>query len=195
MGRRSKKSRFMPDVYVFPGGAVERGDSNVRSVSEMNSSYIEYMSVADRMNMARRLAVAAVRETFEETGLIIGASGDVGETDHPVWKVFRQCGRAPDLSTLSYIGRAITPTFLSMRFHARFFLHEVSGDVGQLGGDGELVDLQWISVQDALALPLADVTEFMLRHVGDLVQSDRYTPRYPLFTYKKNVPRIKYAVE
>jgi len=192
MGRRSKKSRFMPDVYVFPGGGLERDDGNVNSISELDSSIIPYMSVAGRLNHARRLAIAAIRETFEETGLMVGESGDVGNLDHPVWSLFREQKCVPSLSGLEYIGRAITPAYLPMRFHARFFLHETTRDLGQIGGDGELVDLQWLETHDALALPLADVTEFMLRHVIDLMQSNSRTIRYPLFTYQHNAARIKY---
>ncbi len=194
MGRRSKKSRFMPDVYVFPGGAVDRDDGRVNSISELNDSIIPYMSVSGRFSHARRLALAAVRETFEETGLVVGESGDIGDLKHPVWKAYRQYERAPSLSTLNYVGRAITPAFLPMRFHARFFLHETSEDLGPLGGDGELVDLQWLELHEALRLPLADVTEFMLRHVIDLIEAENRIKRYPVFTYQHNAPRIKYGV-
>jgi len=182
----------MPDVYVFPGGGLDRDDGKVNSISELDSSIVPYMSVSGRLNHARRLAIAAVRETFEETGLMVGEPGDVGQMNHPVWNVFRKKDRSPSLSNLRYIGRAITPAYLPIRFHARFFLHKITRDLGQLGGDGELVELQWIETRDALHLPLADVTEFMLRHVIDLMRSDNRKKRYPVFTYQNNAPRIKY---
>lgn len=193
MGRRSKKSRFMPDVYVFPGGGVDRDDGKVKTISQVDTSIVPHMSVSGRVNHARRLAIAAVRETFEETGLIVGETGDVGNMNHPVWNAFRNKERAPNLSELNYVGRAITPAYLPMRFHARFFLHETTEDLGRLGGDGELVDLQWLSTNDALRLPLADVTEFMLRHVIELMDSNSTINRYPVFTYQHNAPKIKYV--
>ena len=64
--------------------------------------------------------MAAVRETFEETGLFLGAPGDVGETHNESWNQVRALGLAPDLAKLEYVGHAITPASKAFRFNARF---------------------------------------------------------------------------
>ena len=83
---------------------------------------IRQLAVRGSARKARALANTAVRETFEETGLLLGAKGDVGDSADETWQVMRRKGVAPNLSPLAYIGRAITSPYSPIRFHARFFL-------------------------------------------------------------------------
>ncbi len=71
---------------------------------------------------ARALALAAIRETFEETGLVVGLR-DYGGPDRPpaVWRPYAAHDCLPDLQELHFIARAITPPFLPKRFDTRFF--------------------------------------------------------------------------
>ena len=109
--------------------------------------------------------MAAVRETFEETGLFLGAPGDVGETHNESWNQVRALGLAPDLAKLEYVGHAITPASKAFRFNARFFYAWESDMSGELGGSGELADLAFLDIEKALELPLVDVTQFMLEEI------------------------------
>jgi 8-oxo-dGTP pyrophosphatase MutT (NUDIX family) len=162
VGRRPPGSRFMPNLYVFPGGAVEASDSRPRPASGLKSAIASQLAVGGDPGRARSLAMAAVRETFEETGLLLGAPGDVG----PVH---------------------------SMRFHARFFAADARYLRGALSGDTELEDLHWRPVDDALALPMADVQHFMLEHaVRAMSPGDEPTSAKPLFTYRAGQRYIRY---
>lgn len=159
MGRRHSRHAFIPDAFVFPGGKLDRADRAVRPAPGANAVPAP----------VRPLAAAAVRETFEETGLIVARPGDPG-TDHGTWGDFRARGLAPDLSGLGLMARAITPSESPIRFHARFFLGDGSTAQGTLRGSGELLDLDWYPLATALTLPVIDVTEFVL---GELVGRSR----------------------
>ena len=79
MGRRHAAHRFMPGKFVFPGGRVEPEDRRMAAVGALDPAVKEKLNVRVRRpspGFARALALAAIRETFEETGLAIGLSGD-----------------------------------------------------------------------------------------------------------------------
>ena len=158
MGRRRREARFTPGVYVFPGGRVEPDDRRARPASQLSHGDAgAFRSPAH----ARALAMAAVRETAEETGLVLGESGDVGPGAGG-WDIFRALGVAPPLHRLRYIGRAITPACSPWRYHARFFMVDARHVRGSLGGDGELLDLRWVDPEARFGAGLVDVTEAML---------------------------------
>jgi 8-oxo-dGTP pyrophosphatase MutT (NUDIX family) len=142
----------MPDVWVFPGGRVDRNDARARASSELSPAVGAKLEARWSPARARALAIAAVRETFEETGLVFGELAE-GEL-HPA------------LGRLDYLARAITPALSPIRFHARFFLADAADGSGQLGGNGELLDLRWIPIPEALELPIIDVTRLVLQETG-----------------------------
>ena len=143
--------------------------------------------------VARALAVAAVRETLEETGLMLAAPGSVGSVAGPAWDAMRSHGRAPDLARLRYLGRAITPAGSPIRFHARFFLARADELDGPLDGDGELQDLDWFSLEQASRLPLIDVTQFMIALAHDrMTGSNAFPPGRPRFSVRGGNVAIRY---
>jgi 8-oxo-dGTP pyrophosphatase MutT (NUDIX family) len=152
LGRREPKHRFMPDVWVFPGGQVDRRDALATASSELAPAVAAKLGTRWHATRARALAVAALRETFEETGLTFGAL--VRGRFHPA------------LARLDYLARAITPTSSPIRFHARFFLADAAHASGRLRGNGELLDLRWISIAAALELPIIDVTRLVLQETA-----------------------------
>ncbi len=163
MGRRSDKAKFKPGVYVFPGGRLERADSAVRPLTPLAPHIPSRLAVGGSEVRARALALAAIRETFEESGLIVGAPGDHGHTIHPSWASMRARGLAPALDTLVYLGRAITPSVQPIRFHARFFAVDARHAHGELGGDSELSDLRWVPLSQVETLEVMPVTLLMLQ--------------------------------
>lgn len=193
MGRRPAGARFLPKRYVFPGGALEPDDSRARPASELNADMADLMAVGGKVARARSLAMAAVRETFEETGLLLAAPGDVGPVPSPSWSDMRARGVAPALHRLAYVGRAITPVHSTIRFHARFFVADARYTTGELGGDSELEDLHWCPVDALVQLPTIEVQSFMLGHaIATLTGNDSETGNKPLFTQRAGQRYIRY---
>ena len=126
---------------------------------------------------AHGLAVAAVRETFEETGLVFGE--------------VRGGALCPALDALDFVARAITPPDSPIRFHARFFMADAARAAGTLAGNGELLDLRWFRLEDAVKLPLADVTEFVIGEVGRRLGGAR-PAGVPLFSYRHGRAVVRY---
>ena len=176
MGRRHADSEFMPGFYVFPGGAVERADRSANPASPLDCTHLGAMGVGGRAAAAAALAVAAVRETYEETGVMIAAPGDVGDAPGRTFDEMRRRGVAPALGRLVYLGRAITPTWSPIRFHARFFLARLRSGHVDLDGDGELHDLSWVPLSDVASLPTIDITRLMAEFAGEVIQRTPIPP-------------------
>ena len=140
MGRRREDARFLPGCFVFPGGAVESADRVARPASRLDLAHLGAMGVGGNAAAATALATAAVRETWEEAGVMIAAPGDVGPAPGATFDEMRRRGVAPALGRLVYLGRAITPAGHPIRFHARFFLTFVGHGRGGLHGDDFGVD-------------------------------------------------------
>ncbi len=194
MGRRRAKASFIPDAYVFPGGGVDRSDARARPATPLAPEVERHLMAACASGRARALAMAAVRETFEETGLMLGRAGDVGPVNGAGWSHIRATGLAPDLARLDYVGRAITPPMSPIRFHARFFMADAAGLSGELGGSGELLDLHWVALSRAYDLPIVDVTEFMLgeaRRLAAAAPEGGRRPK-PLFCYRQGGTVVRY---
>jgi 8-oxo-dGTP pyrophosphatase MutT (NUDIX family) len=193
VGRRPPKARFLPGRYVFPGGSVEPDDSRAGSASELNSELVDLMAVGGNLMQARGLAMAAVRETFEETGLLLAEPGDVGAARSASWAAMGADGLAPALHRLGYVGRAITPVPSPIRFHARFFVADAQYTSGVLGGDSELEDLHWCTVNELARLPTIEVQSFMLTHaIATLTSNQVETEGKPLFTQRAGQRYIRY---
>ena len=190
MGRRAARHAFLPGAYVFPGGRVDAGDARMRSATHLDAETIWYLARAG--GRAHAIAMTAIRETFEETGLLLGAPGPSQDES---WVAIKALGQAPDLARLSYLGRAITPAASPIRFDARFLIADGAYANGTLGGSGELLDLQWIAIADALHLTIADVTEFMLGELARSLAASPTTSRRarPLFCYRNGRPYVVYS--
>lgn len=156
IGRRGASARFMPDRYVFPGGRVAPGDARPWPGEQ-----------EDVPPPLLGLKHAALRETFEETGLVVGRPGTApgaGEDEaSPIASAYRRHGMVPAPELLRLVGRAITPTSSPIRFHARFFLAEGRHGAGDLVPCEELDDLRWHPVAEEPPGMMQTVTRFMLR--------------------------------
>ena len=167
MGKRSGRHDFMPDKYVFPGGRVDPQDGRAASYSELRAEQEARLRYQAR-RLPRAFALTAIRETFEETGLLIGRQAEMPGKAPAGWQPLYDMDIAPCLQHLQFIGRAVTPPYRPKRFDARFFMAEAErvliDDRPPLDG-AELHDLQWVSLEDALALDLPNVTRFMLGEI------------------------------
>lgn len=163
MGRRSSKHVFMPNKYVFPGGRVDRADATAPIARDLETQALDMMCRRIPERRARAAAVAAVRETAEETGLLIARPGQ-HHSRHPHWRPFLRDGVLPDLGELRLITRAITPPGRTRRFDTWFF----TADASALADDRapqpseELEDVQWVPWDKSRSLDLPIITHFVL---------------------------------
>lgn len=164
MGQRAKGHVFMPDKWVFPGGRVDPGDARLPAAAELTPETEALLKLGGAVRRPpRAFAMAAVRETREEAGLILG--GPAG----------------PDLSKLAFVCRAVTPPHRPRRFDARFFL----ADAGQvlasdvpIKSDDELLHTRWFALDEAEGLDLPSITRFVLKEVRARLAGERLKPPY-----------------
>jgi 8-oxo-dGTP pyrophosphatase MutT (NUDIX family) len=166
LGRRHRRAKFLPGWYVFPGGRVDRIDAQPSGFEE---SLHPAVAAQLREGAARRSALAfaraAIRETFEEAGLLLATRASPAPAQDlrgPVWRAFATAGYAPAFEGLDFICRAITPTSSTYRYNTRFLLADGARATGVLEGNGELDDLQWWPQRELRRLPMVDVTAFVL---------------------------------
>jgi len=167
MGRRSAGHAFMPDKWVFPGGRIHASDFRVPSASELTPDTAAAMARTTTPARARAIALAAIRETFEETGLRLARPAPPVRS-RGEWRHFLGSGALPDLGALELVARAITPPARTRRFDARFFVADaralLSLDPGT--GSGELDELAWFDWDAAAALDLPQITRAILTEVA-----------------------------
>lgn len=174
VGKRHANVVFMPGKFVFPGGSVDKNDNRVPVAApippELEANLMKG-SPKTEPSRARSLAVAAIREACEETGLCLGCKSGNGSTRklNGVWQPFADAGLLPDPSGLFLIARAITPPGRVRRFDTRFFTADASAIAHRVEGvihaDAELVELVWVEIGSE---PLADahmMTKNVLREL------------------------------
>ena len=173
LGRRHASHKFLPGRFVFPGGRVESAD-RLMPVATPLESRVETLLMQHVQrptpDRARALALAAIRETFEETGLLIGRKTESPPHAPPgLWADFAQAGVLPDLGALHFIARAITPPGRPKRFDTRFFAVDAAEIVerrdGVVGPDSELTELVWVPMAEAVHLDLMTVTTVALEEL------------------------------
>ena len=167
--RRASTMSFGPGMHVFPGGSVDPDDAatEIGWVGPAAESYATVLT-AD-LPLARALVCAAVRETFEESGVLLAGSGPddvVVDVSTDEWEQERAAleGRQQSLASLlnrrSLVLRAdllrpwahwITPVVESKRFDTRFFVAAVPEGQTPRHVGGEADRRLWLRPQDALA--------------------------------------------
>jgi 8-oxo-dGTP pyrophosphatase MutT (NUDIX family) len=156
-GRRPHHAKFMPGVWVFPGGAIDPGDRRPWRVERGG------LHLPPRLANGAR---AALRETWEEVGVLVGRRDPTltapAHRRAPVEAAYAARGIVAALDALSYVGRAITPTRAFRRFNTRFFLADGEAVFGDPVSTDELEDVGWHPIAQRTLAPFADVTQFML---------------------------------
>lgn len=200
LGRRSNRHKFMPGAFVFPGGSVDPQDRLMSPGAALDPrAEAKLMSNMRRPTAARAraLALAAIRETFEETGLVVGARGTspAGVPSGP-WNAFVETGVRPDLSSVHFIARAITPPRRVRRYDTRFFTADATAIAhrveGKVGPDSELVELVWVpldGIKQRIELPA--ITEIVLHDLARLIE-DGFSHDLPVPFYRvKHGKRVR----
>jgi len=190
LGRRHQRHRFLPGKFVFPGGRIEPTDRLMAASAALHEHHVaKLMQRVKRPSLAKAaaFALAAVRETYEETGLMLGVPA-AGAMKVPPghWQPFAAAGIMPDLSAIHFIARAITPPKRPLRFDSRFFTADVSAiarrDEGFVGPDKELVELVWLPLTEAQQLDMPGITAVVLEELQDRIAAGmRFDHPVPLY--------------
>lgn len=172
MGRRRPDQVFLPDTFVFPGGRVEAADRSLARRHALSPAEADCLKTAMRGRpsdvRAAALALAAIRETFEETGFIVGERrrGEMPVTAGG-WSGFLAEGFQPCLGALSFLARAITPPGRPRRYDTRFFVVDAAHVAHRTTRiDGELLDIDWFTVDKARTLKLPSITRHVLEDIA-----------------------------
>lgn len=166
MGQRAKRHDFMPDVYVFPGGRVDRGDSYVKFDGDLSPRAETILEAAYSPRKARAVALAAVRETYEETALMLGTENHAKKAAHsdPSWQAFYDAGQVPTLEGVEVFGRAVTPPHRHKRFDTWFFIKHLDLDTPPPTCDSaELLNVGWFTFDEIKKLDCQRATVMMLQ--------------------------------
>jgi 8-oxo-dGTP pyrophosphatase MutT (NUDIX family) len=168
MGQRHGGMAFMANKFVFPGGRVDTGDSRIAAGGALRAHVAARLTRHATAERARGFALAAIRETFEEAGVLVGERGPKPpRTRNPAWAKFFAQGIVPRLDALEFIARAITPPNRTRRFDARFFMADAAAIAHTLDGahTDELLTPHWLSLAEARALDLPSITRVVLDEV------------------------------
>jgi 8-oxo-dGTP pyrophosphatase MutT (NUDIX family) len=215
MVRRPQSASFAADVFVFPGGAVDPADG-LADIEAMCDGPTE-AEASTRLGLETgglALWVAAVRECFEEAGLLL-AHQDGGrpiDFDRPevaerfvehrralvgnrlsIAELCRLEGLRLDLASIHYFAHWITPTAAPRRFDTRFFVAAAPADQEPLHNPGELIDQVWIGPADALDGHRRGTFELILptiRNLEAIARFDRATDLIDTVAATAAVPTI-----
>lgn len=195
MGRRHQGMAFMAGKFVFPGGRVDPGDQRVMVGSELRPDVLAKLTGDTTPSRAKGLALAAIRETFEETGIILGERAEnIPRTKTQAWKRFFAHGLMPRLDRLEFIARAITPPNRTRRFDARFFMADAAhiGHALEAAESDELLEPCWLTFEEARAQDLPTITRRMIDEVEARVTKPGEARGVPFFRFRNNRPSLDY---
>ena len=177
MGRRHARHAFMPGKFVFPGGRTDPADSRISVGAPLpGEEEKKLLAGPGRASAARARAIAlsAIRETYEEAGLLIGRKGAFSTVKRD-WQGFAEHGVVPSLDVLRFIARAITPPNRVRRFDTRFFSawrHDVAVELPGGGPTNELEELVWLPLADARKADIPDITGMILEELEGRLADD-----------------------
>lgn len=178
-GRRHAGHKFMPGKFVFPGGRTEPHDRRIAVARPLHPQVEGRLMLHCKRASpakARGYALAAVRETAEETGLLLGqGDAQVRKTRNAAWGLFAKAGIIPDLGDLHFVARAITPPGRIRRFDTRFFVTDATAIAHRIedvvGPETELVELVWMPIHTATTLDLPPITRVVLKELEKRTQA------------------------
>jgi 8-oxo-dGTP pyrophosphatase MutT (NUDIX family) len=177
MGRRSARHAFMPGKFVFPGGRTDPADSRIAVAGNLHPDEEAKLCAGPGRTSsarARAIALSAIRETYEEAGLLIGQKGmfATGKSD---WQGFVEHGVQPSLGAVRFIARAITPPGRVRRYDTRFLCvwrSEVAVELPDGGPTNELEELVWLPLAQAREADIPAITRMILEELEQRLAAD-----------------------
>lgn len=125
---------------------------------------------------ARAIVLTAIRETFEETSLLLGQpyTRRRSRIKHPSWQSFQENGIWPDISDIEVFGRAVTPPHRHKRFDTWFFVkHLDSQTLPDISDSSELEDVSWFTFDEIEKLDKQRATVMMLQVLQNYLAQPR----------------------
>ncbi len=189
IGQRGAAAAFMPSKFVFPGGAVDPGDADLDLTASLRPACLARLRQQSDAHLAPLLLAAAIRETWEETGLRFAEPGAPQLPPAKSWAGFYRQGLRPSAAGFSFVFRAVTPPGRPRRFDARFFValaDHVHGDPDDFSeACDELSHLQWVPLDEVRSFDLPFITEVVLAEVAGLSEAGMlHTPSsVPFFNH------------
>jgi len=199
--RRSRSAGFVPGAYVFPGGRVDAADADpelTRQVDGLTPGFAaRRLSLEDDPSAAMAYYLAALREAFEETGILVGRRPDgtpppTAAAD-PEVDALRDAVMGDRLTfaqaldrlecridgaAVAYLAHWITPVPEPRRYDTRFFAAKVAPDADAIIDPREMTDAAWLTVRDGLrryhegSLPLVFPTIRTLQRLAPFATVD-----------------------
>ncbi|MER8953020.1 NUDIX hydrolase [Mesorhizobium sp. M0833] len=194
MGRRHAHHAFMPGKFVFPGGRTDPADSHIPTATALHPDEEARLTAGIGRTSparARAIALSAIRETYEEAGLLIGQKG-VFATAKRDWQGFVEHRVIPSLQALRFVARAITPPNRVRRFDTRFLAawrDDVAVELPDGGPTNELEDVVWLPLAKARQADIPDITRTVLEGLETrLAQDPLLSPggRVPFYRLVRN---------
>ncbi len=203
MGRRQATQVFLPNKFVFPGGRIDRADRAMPSLDDLPHGDLERllydMKGTPSPARARALALTAIRETFEEAGLLVGATPPAVHllsapsktvSAHQTWHRFLASGLMPRLSALTFFARAITPAARPRRYDTRFFMADASHVAGATAKpDDELRDIGWFTLDEIRALDLPNITRAVVEDLAQRLKAPGRQAPVPYYRFHRGTFR------
>jgi len=142
MVRRSASASFLGDARVFPGGAVDDTDHgpSARTAVRWSGPDEEFPWRA-----------AALRETAEETGIVLGEGSVPASPGIDVYEEIAEQGGHLDADRLVYLSNWVTPQLLSIRFDTRFYVATIGEHARACADLTEVFDPEWVTPEEAMA--------------------------------------------
>lgn len=189
MGQRGAKAAFLPDKFVFPGGAVDDADLDLLPATPSDPETRTRLARWAKERVAHALPYTALRELWEEAGVMLAEEG-TWPNARPVpesWVAFADAKCVPRVEPLRLFFRAVTPEGRPRRFDARFFILDLSDaglEIDAIGKtDGELSHVQWLTLAEVRALPLSFVTQVVLSELEAQLAAPDRPRRVPFFQH------------
>lgn len=195
MGKRNKNLVFMPGKYVFPGGAVDPEDFQINLIENLEDIEAARLQLhTDKFNRtseAQALPLAAIRETYEETGVLIGTEGqntDINASSD-TWNAFLAHNIVPSLSGIKFCARAITPEKRVRRYDTRFFCVAADSIAKTTPfQSGELDNIEWLTLSQAADIDLPSITRLILNDILSGIRKETLFERdepVPFYYYQE----------
>jgi recombination protein RecT len=159
MTRRSMKASFAPGAYVFPGGGVEADDVQHAAKASISGAKVATRSFQSKQHTS--WALAAIRESFEELGIVLGKNGDgswvsqeqIAALDRrgPFYAQMKKHGIRLAADEVFLLAHWITDRDLPKRFDVPFLVARVPAGQTPIADEAEQFAPEWVRPQDALA--------------------------------------------